>query len=186
MSDIINRQQADKVKRLRRLYSLGDFRLARSATDFLADCDPTATYSKEELSRFRCYETTAIVAYTRPFSDSKGEIPPLTLEMTSAKLNKEQNALHGSLIKLRNQVFAYSDVEMMRMVSKSYPMTITSDFEFTFLQAVFAEGLTFIGPELLSLQELLRIVHNGLYASLIEEAQRHPEHFNLRQDYLAK
>lgn len=79
---------------LRLLYSLGDFQLALSAAAFLGDCDPDAKYSKIELRRFRCYETTVIVAYTRPFSQSKGGIPPLTLKMTGAILSRDQKELH--------------------------------------------------------------------------------------------
>ena len=186
MRNTINRQEVKKRQRLRRLYSLGDFQLALSAADFLSECDPDETYSKVELRRFRCYETTVIVAYTRPFSKLKDEVPPLTLKMTGAKLNEEQKALHRTLMKLRNKVFVYSHAEMMRIISKTHPTTFDSGFEFTFLETVFDEALTFFGPELLRLNELLGIVHHSLYTRLVKEVQRHPKDFNLHKDYLQK
>ncbi len=46
------------------IYSLGDLELALSAAAFLSEVDSDKTYNKVELRRFRCYETTVIVAYT--------------------------------------------------------------------------------------------------------------------------
>ena len=51
-------------RRRRLLYSLNDLQQALSACEFLYECDETHTYSKIELRRFRCYETTLVVAYT--------------------------------------------------------------------------------------------------------------------------
>jgi hypothetical protein len=171
-------------QRLRLLYSLGDFQLALSAAAFLSECDPKANYSKIELRRFRCYETTVIMAYTRPFSQSKGEIPPLTIKMTGATLTGEQKELHRRLVQLRNKVVAHSDAEMMRIVSKTYPMQLNNDFEFVFLQTVFDEGLTFVGNDLINLDELLHLLFHAAYTKLLKEAQSRPKDFNLRWDYL--
>jgi hypothetical protein len=44
---------------------LNDLQQALSAREFLYECDETQTYSKIELRRFRCYETTLVVAYAR-------------------------------------------------------------------------------------------------------------------------
>jgi len=169
---------------LRLLYSLGDFQLALSAAAFLGDCDPDAKYSKIELRRFRCYETTVIIAYTRPFSQSKGGIPPLTIRMTGAILSHEQKELHRRLVKLRNKVIAHSDAEMMRMVSKTHPTKFDDGFEFVFLQTAFDEGLTFVGHNLIDLDELLHLVSGALYTKLLKEAQRRPKDFDIRKDYL--
>jgi hypothetical protein len=77
-------------QRLRLLYSLGDFQLALSACEFLSECDADKKYSKIELRRFRCYETAMVTAYTRPFSQSKGMVPKLSLEMTGVQLGAER------------------------------------------------------------------------------------------------
>jgi hypothetical protein len=63
-------------RRRRLLYSLNDLQQALSACSFLYECDDEGIYSKAELRRFRCYETTLVVAYGRAFSQSlAGGIP---------------------------------------------------------------------------------------------------------------
>jgi hypothetical protein len=171
-------------ERLRLLYSLGDFQLALSAAAFLGELDEDAKYSKIELRRFRCYETTAIISYARPFSLSLGNVPRLTLAMTGAQLSDEQQALHERLMRLRNKVVAHSDAEMMRMRSHAAPMEIDSNFSYVFLHSVFDEGLTFVGMELVALNELLHIVFHSTYKNLLHEAQERPEEFNFLKDYL--
>jgi hypothetical protein len=93
-------------QRIRLLYALGDFQLALSASAFLAECDPNEKYSKVDLRRFRCYETTIIMAYTRPFSQSKGSIPSLSLKLVGAQLDEAQRKLHQRLMDIRNKVLA--------------------------------------------------------------------------------
>lgn len=171
-------------QRLRMLYSLGDFQLALSAAAFLAECEGDAKYSKVELRRFRCYETTMIMAYTRPFSESRGAIPQLSLKMTRAKLSDDQRKLHKRMILLRNKVIAHSDSEMMRMVSKAKRMHFGEDFTFVNLQAVFDEGLTFLGLDLINLSDLISTVHDATYGRLLSECQEQPTDFDLRRDYL--
>lgn len=75
-------------------------------------------YSKIELRRFRGYETTLVVAYTRPFSQSRGAVPPL--KMVDLKLSKERQALHDRLMEMRNKIMAHSDSEMMRMTTQPF------------------------------------------------------------------
>lgn len=171
-------------QRLRLLYSLGDFQLALSAAAFLSECDPDEKYSKVELRRFRCYETTMIMGYARPFSEAKGEIPRLTLKMTGAKLNDEQRALHQKFLRLRNKVIAHSDAEMMRIVTKSHSMKFDDGRDFVFFETVFDEGLSFVGLDLVWADELLHIVHGAVLGKLIKEAQHQPGDFDLRKDYL--
>jgi hypothetical protein len=56
--------------------------------------------------------------------------------------------------------------------------------EFVFLQATFEEGLTFVGDDFISLNELLHLVSGTVYRRLLIEAQTHPNDFNIRKDYL--
>lgn len=173
-------------ERIRLLYSLGDFQLALSAIEFLAECEIEENYSKIELRRFRCYETTAIIAYTRPFTQSHGQIPRLSLEMTGAKLTDEQTGLHAEVMRLRNKTLAHSDEAMMRMITKPHPIEVGSDFEFVFVETVFDEGLTFVGERLLELNELIRRVHHATVATLYKEAQARPADFDVCKDYTSK
>jgi hypothetical protein len=111
-------------RRIRLLYSLGDFQLALSACQFLYECDPQSRYNKIELRRFRCFETTLIIAYSRPFSQSEGSVPPLTLKMAKAKFTEQEKALHRRLIRMRNKVIAHSDRELMRMTTQTFDMPL--------------------------------------------------------------
>jgi hypothetical protein len=181
---LTERDEKQRQRRARMLYSLGDFQLALSAAAFLAECDPVGKYNKVELRRFRCYETTIIISYTRPFSQSTNGFPQLSLKMVGAELTEEQDALHERLINLRNKVIAHSDADMMRMTSQANPIEIDDNFSYVFLHTVFDEGLTFVGEEFLKLNDLLRVVHGSLYTKLLAEAQLQPTDFAIRKDYL--
>lgn len=177
------REIAQERMRVRLLYSLGDFNLANSAVTFLGECDPDEKYSRVQLRRYRCYETTAIVAYTRPFSEAKGEIPRLPFGMVSKELTEKQKRLHGRLMRLRNKVFAHSDTEMMRMFVRAFPIEIKDGRKFAFPEIVFDEGLTFIGAKHRELGELMLAVISAICERLFPEIQQRPKDFNLRKDY---
>ncbi len=179
-----NRKEALGRQRLRLLYSLGDFQLALSAAAFLRECDPETDYSKIELRRFRCYETTLIMAYTRPFSASKGVVPRLSLKMTGSNLDANQITLHDRLIGLRNKVVAHSDDEMMRMISKAHTLEISDDFKFVFLETVFDEGLNFAGHDLYDVEELISVVSGTVFTKLLDEANFDPDQFDIVKDHL--
>lgn len=135
-------------RRIRLLYSLGDFQLALSACEFLYECDPQSRYSKIELRRFRCFETSLIIAYGRPFSQSEGGVPSLTLKMAKAELTEQQQALHRRLVRMRNKIIAHSDREMMRMTTQTFDVPLGDDDngqKFIFIQSVFDEGITLLG-----------------------------------------
>ena|SRR5579871_6575823 len=168
-------------QRLRLLYALGDFQMALSAADFLAECDSDRKYNRVELRRFRCYETALIMGYTRPFSESRGgKIPRLSIKMTGAELSPEQQHLHENLMLLRNKVIAHSDEEMMRMVSQTRRMRVRKGFDFVFLQTVFDEGLTLVGFTLVEVNTLLHVVFAATYTKLLKDAQLRPTDFNIR------
>jgi hypothetical protein len=178
--------QAER-RRIRLLYSLGDFQLALSACQFLYECDPQSQYSKIELRRFRCFETTLIIAYGRPFSQSEGGVPPLTLKMTKAEFTDQERALHRRLIRMRNKIIAHSDRELMRMTTQTFDMPLRDDEEngprFVFVQSVFDEGITLLGDLLIDTNELLHKLYQSTYKTLSDEAQKDPSLFNMRLDH---
>jgi hypothetical protein len=172
-----------EARRRRLLYSLNDLQQALSACEFLYECEETETYSKIELRRFRCYETTLVVAYTRPFSHSRGEAPPLTMKMVDLKLSKERQALHDSLMEMRNKIMAHSDSEMMRMTTQTFDVPMREgDPPMYLIQTVFDEGVTLTGFRLIDVNELLREVFHAVYRTLHREAQADPKSFDLRID----
>ena len=67
------RDSDSRQKLLRLMMSALDFRHALSAATFLLeDVDWTKSYRSEELLRFKCYETTMVVSYARPYSQARG------------------------------------------------------------------------------------------------------------------
>ena len=174
-------------RRIRLLYSLGDFQLALSACEFLYECDPEERYSRVQFRRFRCFETTLIIAYSRPFSQSDGGFPPLTLKMANAHLTEQQTKLHRRLLRMRNKIIAHSDRELMRMTTQTFDVPFREDEEngkkFVFIQSVFDEGITLMGDVLIDTNELLRTLYHSTYKTLSDEAQRNPHLFNMRLDH---
>ena len=171
-------------RRLRMLYSMKDIQLALSAADFLQECDPDEPIGKVQLRRYKCFETTAIVSYARPFSDSKGGIPRLSMKMIGVRLDDDQRALHEEVIELRNKAFAHSDSELMRMVVKLGAIDIGNGETMPHVQTAFDEGLDFVGNRVSRLLQLFHVVFEGLYITLMEDARSNPEKFDFRHDWL--
>ena len=172
-----------EARRRRLLYALNDLQQALSACDFLYECEETKTYSKIELRRFRCYETTLVVAYTRPFVQSRGAAAPLTLKMIGLKLSKDRQALHDRLMDMRNKIMAHSDSEMVRMTTQPFDVSMQDGEPPLYLiQMVFDEGITLHGGLLIETNELLHEVYQAIYGTLHKELQTNPELFDLRID----
>jgi hypothetical protein len=122
---------------------LNDLQQALSACEFLYECDETNTYSRIELRRFRCFETTLVVAYTRPFTQSRGGAAPLTMKMVDLKLSNKRQALHERLVEMRNKMMAHSDSEMMRMTTQPFDVSMQDGEPPMYLiQKVFDESVT--------------------------------------------
>lgn len=99
----------------RLLLSLRDLSHARSAITFICeDIDFDEKYSLAELRRFQCYETTLVVSYCRPFSESAAQIPRLSYRKLGIKLSPFTRAIHDGLISKRNKIFAHSDGEEVK------------------------------------------------------------------------
>jgi len=101
----------DERELLKRLViAHADLQLALSAITFLGEeLDENAQYSKIELRRFKCFETTFIVSYGRAFTKSNGRYDQLPLKRIGIKLTPKERELHELIIKLRQTVYAHSD-----------------------------------------------------------------------------
>ena len=152
------------ARRRRLLYSLNDLQQALSACEFLYECDEDASYSKVELRRFRCFETTLVVSYARPFTQSRGGTLPLTMKMVGLKLSGENRALHARLVDMRNTIMAHSDEEMMRMTTQLFDVSEEGEPPLHLIQTVFDEGITVIGEMLVETNALLREVYQAIVA----------------------
>lgn len=170
-------------RRRRLLYSLNDLQQALSACEFLYECEETEKYTKIDFRRFRCYETTLVVAYARPFTQSRGEAVPLTMKMVDLKLSTDRHALHDTLVEMRNKIMAHSDGEMMRMTTQTFDIPMhEGEPPMHLIQTAFDEGVTLTGSRLIEVNELLREVFYAVYRTLHREAQADPKSFDLRID----
>ncbi|NTG30120.1 hypothetical protein G6K88_31275 [Agrobacterium rhizogenes] len=94
----------------RLILSLRDIAHSSSAATFIhQDVDFEEKYGRADLRRFMCYETTLIVSYARPFSQSYSELPALTYGKMGIKLPAFTKRLHEDLLHKRNQIFAHAD-----------------------------------------------------------------------------
>jgi hypothetical protein len=167
-------------RRIRLLYSLKDIQLTLSVAEFLSECDPDESIGKVELRRYKCYETTAIVAYARPFSQSRGGgFPRLSMSMIGVRLEEPMQALHTQIINLRNKQIAHSDAQMMRMVVKTGDVNIGNGQTMPIFNTAFDEGLDFVGYSNVSrMIHLFHIVYFAIQESLLEDARANPAKFN--------
>lgn len=104
-------------------YAMGDFSEAHSAAHMLqSDLYGNDQYDLPTRRRMRCFETTLIIAYCRPFTHSAGR-KRLTFELIGYEPEEDERALHEKLIFLRNKVIAHGQVS-------ETPMSLHSiDFE---------------------------------------------------------
>lgn len=89
---------------------------AKSAAVFLLEeVDFSKVYSLEELRKFQCYETTLIIAYSRPFTNSYGVNKINIEDNLDISLTDVELELHEKILKLRNKIIAHSDKEHVSM-----------------------------------------------------------------------
>lgn len=136
------------------MISIQDFQIAASAAVFLLeDVDETAKYSLADLRRFRCYETTMVIAYARPFSIAKGLVGPLK-KAEVLKRKDDFNLLHEKIIKSRNTLYGHSDAEFVEMrVWAITPFADRPDVAMTMPR--FDEGMRFSFDEVGRIREKL-------------------------------
>jgi hypothetical protein len=155
----------------RLVYSLWDFQQALSALTFLIeDCDFDARYTKVELRRFRCYESSAIISFARPFEGSRGQTV-VGLRAIGIELDGQENRLRGRLMKLRRKVIAHSDDDSMHYRALVHSL---HDGEFGLPQFIFQESLFLPQCDHRPLEHLLRRLTSGIYSALFEIAQTEP------------
>lgn len=107
--DFVN-DERELLKRL--VIAYADLQQALSAITFLdEEVDENAKYSKIELRRLKCFETTFIVLYGRAFTKSNGRYGQLPLARIGVRLSRVERQMHELIVKLRQTVYANSDEE---------------------------------------------------------------------------
>lgn len=150
------------LKRL--MISHADIQMALSAITFLEEVDHEETYSKVELRRFKCYETTFIVSYSRPFTRSKGShFDRLPLKRIGVKWDADEAEMHARIKNLRDRIYAHSDeafahvrLDVFRLDVRGTSMTVP--------HTQFDEGLEFAEfKERLLAQSMMHKLLDGIF-----------------------
>ena len=164
----------------RLLLSLRDLGHARSAIAFIReDIDFEKGYPLAELRRFQCYETTLVVSYCRPFSQSVEQIPRLSYETLGIELSTFTRELHQGLMRKRNKIFAHSDageVEYSRPTimhfkgREGHPFTIP-------LPPRFREGMLLDEGQVEQVSVLVSCLLSAVYKMIVAMHGNFAEHY---------
>tara|TARA_R110002049_G_scaffold35531_7_gene114644 strand:+ start:3285 stop:3827 length:543 start_codon:yes stop_codon:yes gene_type:complete len=158
------------------IYSSWDFQQALSALTFLCEeCEFDEKYSKIELRRFRCFETTVIVSFARPFKVGRGK-SPLELSEIGFQFTEDEEKLKNKLLRLRDKVVSHSDEE--EMVYRTYSFSIFDDSDIRIPRALFQEGLYLRQEEYREIEKLLHKLMHAILKFKFDFVQKHPELFN--------
>lgn len=166
--DVINENEDyELLKRL--VICHADLQMALSAITFLGDIDPEEKYSKIDLRRFKCYETTFVVSYGRAFTKSAGgRFGQLPLGRIGVSLTKDEKKLHESIIKLRHKVYAHSDEAFAHVRLDIHRMDIDGK-QFLVPHMQFNEGLEFADLfKRIAAVELTRKIMDRLFHKVME------------------
>lgn len=160
----------------RTIYSGWDFQQALSALTFLIEeWENKKKYSKVELRRLRCFETTLIVSFARPFKTGRGR-EQLDLSMIGFEFTKEETELKDKLIRLRNKVITHSDEE--EMVYRTYSFKPFSDDNVRMPAERFQESLYLKEAEIQKIERLLHRLIHAIAEHKFKVAQANPDGFD--------
>jgi len=166
----------------RLIYSSWDFQQALSATTFLLqDCDFASKHSNVELRRFRCYETTAIISFARPFEAARGK-SVLGMRRIGIELSDAERALKARLLALRRGVIAHSDEDLMHFRSQVLAVGDSPGGRPVLPILTFVETLHLQEVDLRELELLLHKLIRGIALAIFELAQADPDKFSIHKE----
>lgn len=155
---------------IRAIYSSWDFQQALSALTFLLeDCDFEAKYNKVDLRRFRCYESTMIIAISRPLEQTRGETT-IGLRALGIRNSDDEKILLNHISNLRNKVIAHSLEEEMHFRIETFDVDGINIPNFNF-----SEHLLMTYEELQRTEVLLQKLIRAIGKFIFDLAQREPE-----------
>lgn len=143
-----------KQQILRMLHSASDFQQALSSiTFFMEEVDYTQeTTPIVELRRLHCYETTAIVSFTRPLTETRGN-NTLSTKFIGLKLSGTDRAQIKKFKDIRNSYMAHSAEDTMHF--RVSMIDVKGSFKAPFTQ--FDEGLVLSEKDAFELARLSRL-----------------------------
>jgi hypothetical protein len=161
------------------IYSSWDFQQALSALTFLCEeCDFDKQYSNVQLRKFRCFETTAIVSFSRPFKVGRGR-KALDLSAIGFKFSEDEESLKDTVLRLRDKIVSHSDEEEMEYRTHSFRILDDSDLRMP--AAIFRESLYLNEDEYNALESLLHRLLHTIAKYKFKFAQSNPELFEQRK-----
>jgi hypothetical protein len=156
-------------------YSSWDFQQALSAMTFvLEECDFDAKYSRVQLRKFRCFETTAIVSFSRPFKVGRGR-KALDLTAIGFEFSEDEERLKSKVLWLRDKIVSHSDEEEMEYRSSSFEAFDDSGIRMPVV--TFRESLYLERAEYRAFESLLRRLLYAIAQYKFDFAQANPELF---------
>lgn len=160
----------------RTIYSGWDFQQALSALNFLIqECEYDKKYSRNDLRRFRCYETTLITSFVRPFKVGRGR-KQFDLSTIGFELTADDAKIIDKLMRLRDKVVSHSDEEEMEYRAESIKLLDNDNIRMPILQ--FREALYLGKDELIKIQELLHRIIRALAEYQFKIVQSDPNYFS--------
>lgn len=153
---------------LRLVQAMADFQVALSALDFMSECPEVG--SRVEIRRYRCFQDAAVIAYWRPFTQTKG-LPVLSFKQLGIKPNSAQLALHNRIGDYRNKVVAHSDESGLRIAYQT--AEVLDGIMLPHLQ--FYEGLEFFDDRRLWTEWLHSMTHAGGVKLFVAAQGRAPQ-----------
>lgn len=166
------------------IYSGWDFQQALSALTFLCDeCEFDGNYSRIDLRRFRCFETTMIVSFARPFKAGRGR-EPLDLSKIGFSITEEESKLKDRMLWLRDKVISHSDEEEMEY--KTYLIKPFDDHDIVFPAEQFIESLYLSGIEYSNIEKFLRRILHAIAQYKFDFAQSHPTKFEQTKESVSR
>ena len=168
---------------LRAIYSNWDFTQALSALIFLSEeCDFSAKYNHIELRRFRCYETSAIISFSRPFEKSR-KATTLGLKAIGLSLTSDELALKDKILNLRRRAVAHSDEEFMHFRGGTLQPFDDSAVRMPYF--TYSESLHLEPQDIHALENLLRKLIHAISLAIFSIAQSAPHRLERYQRPLA-
>lgn len=160
MNDLTTRADSNMRERLLRLMmSALDFRHSLSAATFLLeDWSRSKNLQTKELRRLKCYETTMVVAYGRPFAQAKGGAAPFSWKQIKPgfQIEPSEVELHDKLIEYRNKLHAHSDGDFTQIRPEIWRSKMSNGLDHDFLAILGGESLVFTEVE-------VKAIHNFLW-----------------------
>ncbi len=143
---------------LRLMMSALDFRQALSAATFLLEeVDWSRSYRTEDIRRFKCYETTMVVAYARPFTQARGGAASFSWKLIKPAFDLEdaEAAIHARLLDYRNKLHAHSDGDATQIRPQIWRTELRDGAQHDFLAILGGESLVFEESEVAAIHSFL-------------------------------